>query len=149
MVVLVALAKPLVLHELIGRIAQVKRNRQVACLLHKLHRLVNRSVRRIAFRAGSQVNNALAQRNASLGHADALHGCERLVGHHQGCRVGQANVLSCSDDQAPRNELGVLPTGQHAGQIVHGRIRIAAPDALDQSGSNVVMGIPFFVKANR
>ena len=64
-VVLVALAKPLVLHELIGRIAQVKRNRQVPCLLHKLHRLVDRSVRR-TFWPG-QVNNALAQRNASPG----------------------------------------------------------------------------------
>ena len=94
MVVLVAFAEPLLLHELIGRIAKVQWNRQVSRLVDELHGIVDGGVGRIAFRACGQINHTLAQRNPPLGHANTLYRREGLIGHDQGRGIGQSNVLS-------------------------------------------------------
>ena len=66
----------------------------------------------------------------------------RLLGcHRDGQRlwVGQADVLGGEDDQPARDEHHVLACLEHAGHPVDGRVGVAAADALDEGGHDVVV----------
>ena len=85
---------------------------------------------RFDFGARGQVDDRLGQVELGLGQAHELDGPGGGVGHHQGQRVGHADVLAGQDDQAPGDEPGVLARLEHAGQPVEAGVGIRAPDAL-------------------
>ena len=64
------------------------------------------------------MHGGLRQGKAGLGHPDQLDRLRRGDGGLQRCRVGQPDVLTGVHQQPPRDEPRVLPSQEHAGQVM-------------------------------
>jgi len=93
------------------------------------------------------MRHGLRQDDASLRHADQLHGLGGGHGGLQRGRVGHAHVLGRGDDQPPGDEPGVLPRLQHPGEVVHRRVHVRAADGLDEGADHVVVLVAVLVVA--
>ena len=143
--VLVAVGIAQILHQLGRCIAQMQGYGRNLVRFGGLQGGPDSHIGAVALRRRSQIDRGLRQGNASLRHADLVHDLEAGVGQQQGVGIGQADVLGRQDAQAPGDEERVLATGQHAGQPIDRRIRVRAPDTLDEGGNDVVMHLPAFV----
>ena len=119
-------------HQRCGRIADMQRDRAVRRVVPDLSQSrVDRHVGRVALGARGQVDRRFGQRDASFGHADLVHRVEAGVGEQQPVRIGQPDVFRGEDYEPPRDELRVLASGEHAGQIIDRRVRVAAAHRFD------------------
>src|SRR5450759_3845326 len=139
MCVLVALAVAHRLHQAGRRVAQVHRNGFVAGFLDELARSAVRRQRGVRLRGQSQVERGFGEREHRFRHADEVG--RLLRGHRDGERlgVGQPDVLGREDDEPASDEHHVLARLQHPCHPVDSRVGVAAADALDQRGDDVVV----------
>ena len=124
---------------LVVGIAQVRRHLAHGAVAHVLPGVPDGQRRPVALRRGGQVDGRLAEVQLCLRQAGVLHRLGRGHSRQQGHRVGQADVLAGEDDHPPGDEAGVLPRLQHPGQVVDGRLRVAAAHALDERADDVVV----------
>ena len=109
----------------------------------------DREVGGVRLRGQREVHHRLPEHDPALGHADQLHRLRRGDGQRQGGRVGHADVLARADDQAARDEPGVLPRLEHPREVVQRRVDVRAADRLDEGADDVVVLVAVLVVLER
>ena len=130
-------------------IAQVVGHLAHRAVAHFAQRRIDRGLGAVGLRRQRQVNGGLGQVDAALRVADDLGSPEGGLGHEQSLGVGVPDILRGSDVHAAGDELRILSPVDHAGEPVHGGIRIAAPHALDERGDDVVVHVLVLVVGQR
>ena len=141
-------AVPQIFHRSGRGVAQMQRHRCLGCGFRSRHRRIHGQIRRVAFGRRGQVNNALTQGNAGLGHAQFLDGIKRGVGQNQGIGVGVSNVFRSGNNQASGYKCGRFAAHQHPSGPIQGGIGIRPADAFDEGRSHVVVGFASLVVLN-
>ncbi len=111
---------------------------QISCPVHGLHGLKYRLAGRIAFRGTGNIGNRLGENDLGLWHAHPLHRQRSVHRHCQSLRIRIAHVLGGTDHNPAGDKSDALPRPE---QIVHRRIRIRPPHALDKGGNGVIMAV--------
>ncbi len=127
----------------------MQRHRKIARALYFGQCGIYGHVGRIALGGLSQIDGTLRKGNAAFGHAYLLHDLEGGVGYQHGVGIGQPYVFRCQYDHTARYELGVLASGYHAREPVHGCVGVAAADALDEGRDYVVVHLAVLVVCQR
>ena len=143
--IFVAVAVAEVFHERRRSVAQVQGYGQVAGLAHLGESVVDAEVGRVALGRCGEIDARLCQCDACLGPANLHDGVEGGIGEQQCVGVGESDVLGGRDDHAAGNELRVFPTLYHACHPVEGGVGVAATDALDEGGDDVVVHLAVLV----
>ena len=102
----------------------------------------------VALAGQGQIDHRLGQRDEAFGHAHEFHGLLAGDGQGQGIGIGQAHILRSGKDEAAADEARVLAAFQQAGQIVEGRVGIAAADGFDEGRGQLVMAVTVLVMAH-
>ena len=95
--------------------------------------------RGIAFGRGRHIQDGLGEDDFRLGHSDALHRLSRRYCHCQRLWIRISHILGRADHDPARDELDILPRVQHFCQIIHRRIRVRSPHALDKCRDRVIV----------
>ena len=127
------------LHEAGGRVPKVKGSGQGALLAHVAGGLQQRLVGRVGLGRGGQVDGRLAHRDPPLRQPHEVHGVLGRHRHLQCLRVRVADVLGREDDHSAGDEERVLPGLDHPHHPVDGGVGVAAAQALDEGGDQVVV----------
>ena len=100
--------------------------------VHVGERRVDGVVAGVVFGRGGDGERRFGKNDARFGHADHGHCLRRGYGDLQDLRGGHADFLGCGDHDASCDEARVFPRAQHAGQIMHGGVRIGASHGFDE-----------------
>jgi hypothetical protein len=109
----------------------------------------HRAVGGVRLRARGEERRGLRERDAALGQPDEVHGVLRRDGDLQRLRLGVADVLGGEDDHAARDEERVLARLEHAHHPVDRGVGVAAAQAFDERGDDVVVLLARLVVAER
>ena len=127
----------------------MERHRQRPALAHLARGIEIGGIGGIALARQRQVHGRLGQGDEAFGHAGEFHGLLAGHGQGQGRRVGKAHILGCGQDEAAADEARVLPAFEQAGEVVEGRVHIAAADGLDERRGEFVVAVAVLVMADQ
>src|SRR5438445_7134544 len=137
------------LHERRRGVAEVERDGERARLPHVLGRGQHGAVGGVRLGAGGEEDRRLGERDAALREADEVDGVLGGDRHLERLGLGVADVLGREDHHPARDEERVLARLEHAHHPVDRRVRVAAAEALDERGDDVVVLLARLVVAER
>jgi len=129
-------------HEAGHRVSEMERNRIGAGPLDVAHERAVRALDGVGLRREREVHRRLRERVVALRHPDEMHRLLRRRRDDQALRIREPDVLRREDDEPPGDEHRILPGVDHPHEPVQRAVGIGAPDALDERGYRVVVGVP-------
>ena len=127
----------------------MERNWLVASLTHNLQGMVDAEIRRVALRAGSEIDHSLSQRYASFGPSYLHNRIKGGIGKQKCIGIGESDILSRTNDEATGYELRVFPTLYHARHPIECAVRVASAYTLYERRYNVVVHLAFLIICKR
>ena len=109
--------------------------------LDLFRRFVQRVVSFAAFLCPTHVSGGVGEGNSCFGHADELDGLLRRDREWQRFRIGQTNVFTRENDDAPGDEAKIFAGMQHFREPVHRVLFVRRAHALDERADRVVVGV--------
>ena len=134
-----------VLHQFGRRIADMQRHRQIAGLLHGGDGIVDAQVGTVALGTSGKIHHRLGKGDSRLGPSYLHHRIEGGIRQQQGVGIRQSHILARTDYHSAGNELRVFASFYHARHPIERRIGVAATDALDEGGDDVIVHIALLV----
>src|SRR5690606_26667541 len=120
-------------------VAQVRGDRAEPAGAHVADGPVDGGDHRVGLGGQRDVDDRLGEVDARLGQADQVHGLGGGDRHLQRGGVGHAHVLAGVHHEAAGDETRVLPRLDHAGEVVQGRVDVAAAHAFDERADRAVV----------
>ena len=114
-----------------------------------LPRVPDRLRRRVRLRRAGQVDRRLGEVQLRLRQPDVLERLRGGDGDDERPRIGVADVLGGEDHHPAGDEARILAALEHRGEVVHGRVGVAAAHRLDERGDDVVVLVAVPVVAQR
>src|SRR2546428_310015 len=118
---------------------QVERHGVGPRLGEVMRQLAEAALERIGLRGERAVHGRLGERVVRLRQADEVRRLLRRARDHERLRIGEAHVLAGEDDDAPRDEHGVLSSVDHPHEPVESGVGVGATHALDEGADRVVV----------